>query len=253
MRWYDEEAIVREATLTTARKEHYYPPVTTVLDIISKPGVDIWKQNIIITEAMSLSPIFADHEWEEFQETVRFRAQVKFEEAAKLGTLWHQLLINHFLNIDDAPDIPDATFHAIDEKLKDLEITLEQHDVPFVLKEEGYGGTIDAIGYRKANDYRVPLVLDWKTQATNGKSPRYYDSWPMQLAAYANSCYVDWTMSFPNYELWNVVLSTTDPGKVWFKRWKNEDEWLELFNAAHSIWCALNNYNPVTGGKYFNE
>jgi hypothetical protein len=253
MRWYDEEGIVREATLATARKEHYYPPVTGVLDVISKPAVDKWKQNIIISEAVSLNPIFADHEMEEFRETVLFRANIKFTEAAKLGTEWHSLLINHFLGVDSESDLPAATIHAIDEKLKDLNIHLEQHEVPFVLKEEGYAGTIDAIGYRLANDYKISLVLDWKTQATNGRSPRYYESWPMQLAAYANSCYVDWTMTIPNYELWNVVLSTTDPGKVWFKRWKNADAWLELFNAAQRIWCALNNYNPSTGGKYFDE
>jgi hypothetical protein len=248
VRWYDEESNVVEATLTEARANHYYPSVTSILDVINKPEVETWKQNIIIDEAMKLNPIFAEHEIDEFKETVRFRAGIKFSEAAQLGTLWHTLLINHFLNIDDAPDIPTETIHALDEKLKDLEIHLEQHDIPFVNKEDGYAGTIDAIGYRMADDVKIPIVLDWKTQATNGKSARYYDSWPMQLAAYANAAQLGF-----NTEIWNAVLSTTDPGKVWFKRWKDQPCWWEAFDSAHILWCTLNNYNPRTGVKWFKD
>lgn len=248
MRWYDSEAKVVEATLTEARASHYYPSVTSILDVINKPKVEIWKQNIIIDEAMRLNPIFAEHEIDEFKETVRYRAGIKFAEAAELGTKWHTLLINHLLGIDDAPDIPTETFHEIDEKLKDLKIHLEQHDIPFVNKMDGYAGTIDAIGRRISGEYNVPVVLDWKTQATNGKSPRYYETWPMQLAAYANAETPDF-----NTEIWNVVLSTTNPGKVWFKRWDDRYAWLDAFDSARQLWCIVNNYNPVDGMKWFGN
>jgi hypothetical protein len=253
VRWYDGEAKIVEATLTEARASHYYPSVTTILDVINKPGVEIWKQNILIDEAMRLSPIFADHEIDEFKETVRYRAAIKFSEAAELGTKWHSLLVNHLLGIDDAPEVPKETYDAVDEKLKDLDIHLEQHEVPFVNKNDGYAGTIDVIGYRKADNIRIPIVLDWKTQATNGRAPRYYDAWAMQLAAYAKGLSLPPTFDFERWELWNVALSTTDPGKVWFKRWKNQFDWWLGFDCALEIWCILNNFNPITGEKYKDE
>jgi hypothetical protein len=208
---------------------------------------------------MKLNPIFAEHEIDEFKETVNYRAGIKFGEAAELGTAWHKILVNYFIDpksvleatrlFDNMKDIiPEATFHAIDEKLKDLEIHLEQHDIPFVNKDDGYAGTIDAIGYRMAGDVKIQIVLDWKTQGTNGKSPRYYDTWPMQLAAYTNGVGIPF-----NAEIWNVVLSTTDPGKVWFKRWSNLTQWWEAFDSAHTLWCVLNNYSPVDDAKWFQD
>lgn len=256
MRWYTDTATVVEATLREARANHYYPSVTTILDVINKPGVEIWKRNIVIDEAMKLNPIFAEHEIDEFKETVNYRAGIKFAEAAELGTKWHRNIVDHFLVHDvftkdgEAPEIsiPEITLHTIDEKLKDLKIRLELLETPFVNKEDGYAGTIDVIGYRRADEYKVPIVLDWKTQATNGKSPRYYDTWPMQLAAYTNA-----KIPTSNAEIWNVVLSTTDPGRVWFKRWKNRYEWEAAFIAAHTVWCALNNYDPISGEKWFRD
>lgn len=259
MRWYDKDAVVVEATLTEARANHYYPPVTSVLDVINKPKVELWKRNIVIDEAMKLNPIFAEHEIDEFKETVNYRAAIKFAEAAELGTAWHGILVNYFIDknsvleatklFDGMKDIiPTTTLHAIDEKLKDLEIHLEQHEVSFVNKVDGYAGTIDAIGYRLAEDKKIPLVLDWKTQATKGRSPSYYETWPMQLAAYANA-------EAPKFdtEIWNAVLSTTDPGKIWFKRWKDRYAWWQAFDCAHQLWCIVNNYNPVDGMKWFGN
>jgi hypothetical protein len=250
MRWYDSNATVVEATLREARANHYYPSVTTILDVINKPAVEIWKRNIVIDEAMKLNPIFAEHEIDEFKETVNYRAGIKFSEAAELGTKWHRLLVDHLLLglAAGESEIPAATLHAIDEKLKDLEIHLEQHEIPFVNKDDGYAGTIDAIGYRMAEGVKIPIVLDWKTQGTNGKSPRYYDTWPMQLAAYSK---VENLRS--RAEIWNVVLSTTDPGRVWFKGWSHQDYWWEAFYSAHIIWCTLNNYNPRSGKKWFQD
>jgi hypothetical protein len=248
VRWYDSNATVVEATLREARANHYYPSVTTVLDVINKPGVEIWKRNIVIDEAMKLNPIFAEHEIDEFKETVNYRAGIKFGEAAELGTRWHWDLVRYFVPDGIDINIPEATLHAIDEKLKDLEIHLEEHEISFVNMDDGYAGTIDAIGYRMAGEEKIPLVLDWKTQGTNGKSPRYYDTWPMQLAAYMNG------MGGPFVsEMWSVVLSTTDPGKVWFKRWQKNGIWWEAFDSAHILWCTLNNYNPRTGEKWFQD
>ena len=249
MRWYDKDAVVVEATLTEARANHYYPPVTSVLDVINKPKVELWKRNIVIDEAMKLNPIFAEHEIDEFKETVNYRAAIKFAEAAELGTAWHQCLVDRFMKVEIPTSvIPDATIHAIDEKLKDLEIHLEQHEVSFVNKIDGYAGTIDAIGYRMAEEKKIPIVLDWKTQATRGRSPSYYETWPMQLAAYANAEVPEF-----NTEIWNAVLSTTDPGKIWFKRWKDRYAWWQAFDCAHQLWGIVNNYNPVNGMKWFGN
>lgn len=250
MRWYNGDAKVVEATLTEARANHYYPSVTTILDVINKPGVEIWKRDIVIDEAMKLNPIFAEHEIDEFKETVNYRSGIKFAEAAELGTLWHRDLVRHFLHIEEERGftLPTETFHAIDDKLNDLCITCDQFETSFVNKEDGYAGTIDVIGHRLVDGVKIPIVLDWKTQATNGKYPRYYDTWPMQLAAYSNA-----EIPIGELEIWNAVLSTTDPGKVWFKRWKDWHIWWDAFDSARTIWCVLNNYDPVTGGRWFND
>lgn len=254
MRWYDRDGtVVDGATLREARANHYYPSVTSILEVISKPGVEVWKRNIIIDEAMKMSPIFADHEMDEFKEAVRERAEAKFKEAAYLGTLFHEDIERYMIygEKSELSNLPMDSAVAIKDKMKELEISVEIIEQKFV-KTVGisYAGTIDIIGYRMAGDVKVPLVLDWKTQATNGGRPRYYDQWPMQLAAYANAIDIAF---LPKFEIWNCVVSTTDPGSVWFKRWKNPLKWLAAFDAAHELWSMLNNYDPESGLKVLGD
>lgn len=252
MRWYDKDAnVVEGATLREARANHYYPSVTSILDVIAKPGVEIWKQNILIDEAMKLNPIFAEHEADEFKEAVRFRANLRFDEAANLGIQYHSALVDTLLCGGNNHEVlPLVTLDAIRSRMKDLEIFINEYEKSFVNTIHGYAGTIDIIGHRVAGGEEIPIILDWKTQATNGKSPRYYDQWPMQLAGYNihNS-----ELNGRLFESWNCVISTSDPGKVWFKRWKNLDKWNDAFFNALYIWMVINNYDSFTGEKFLLE
>jgi hypothetical protein len=70
----------------------------------------------------------------------------------------------------------------------------------------------------------------------------------MQLAAYAGAKTIG-----TNTEIWSAVLSTTNPGKVWFKKWGDRYAWWDAFHAAYIMWCTMNNYNPRTGEKWFQD
>ena len=53
--WYDAAGNPRyDATLRTARKENLYPSVTSILSVVSKPGLDAWKMEQVALAALTL-------------------------------------------------------------------------------------------------------------------------------------------------------------------------------------------------------
>ena len=103
----------------------------------------------------------------------------------------------------------------------------------------GYGGRVDLIT-RTVDG--LPLLLDWKTQATTpGKPVAVWEDWLPQLAAYKRG------LELPEETvLANVVLSTTERGRVEYipHQPKEEEAAWEYFCNCFQVWKHLNNYNP---------
>ena len=86
---------MRPATIRDARANNWYPSCTTILDVISKPSLDGWKQNQVALAARkllgngTLPYNLAD---EAFCGAVKEAAFEQVNEAADLGTNVHKAL-----------------------------------------------------------------------------------------------------------------------------------------------------------------
>lgn len=242
MRFYDKDAnLIGDCGIAEARKNHYYPSVTTILDVINKHAINRWREDLLIEEAFNISPIFADHEREEAKKCVIDRVAAKADIAPRTGTLWHDDVANWLregFTINEAPR----------ETLENILTWLDHHKIEPVDIEHSFcnlmwAGTVDYIG-TGAEGQRV--FIDWKTQSTKRQNAKFYNTWAMQLAAYSGE------QSTPP-DLWSVVLSTTEPPFIAARKWSNADKWLGAFRCAFTLWCTLHNYNPMTGEKLLDE
>jgi len=54
MRFYDEDGIVSGAGIVRARENGFVPSVTTILDVLAKPGVEYWKRSTLMDVCYSI-------------------------------------------------------------------------------------------------------------------------------------------------------------------------------------------------------
>jgi len=91
-------------------------------------------------------------------------------------------------------------------------------------------------------------VVDFKTQKVKRTPkgeprPMFYESWPMQLAAYRNMAVAK--LAKPIDALVSVVIDSAHPGPVHVKVYDNADAHFEMFQAALTLWKYVKCYNPV--------
>ena len=187
--WYDREGnpqytIVgangkeRNTTLRDARKEGFVPSVTTIIDLLAKPSLENWKIDRALEAAIQL-----DRQGDESDKDYINRCKVSSKEigvdAAREGTKIHAIIEKGFLGHEDSKIYNDIKY-LLDEHFPGEQWIAE---ASFASKM-GYGGKIDL--YSKSG-----VFVDFKTKDNlEGKdiSKMVYDSYGMQLSAYAQGC-----------------------------------------------------------------
>ncbi|MCP4618993.1 MAG: hypothetical protein GY844_21475, partial [Bradyrhizobium sp.] len=114
-------------------------------------------------------------------------------------------------------------------------------EVPFASRL-GYGGKVDYLGMVDGRS----AVVDWKTQRTKpGKPFRWYDKWACQLAAYAYGL-AQQSGTIWTGDLISVAISSTEPGRLEHRCWKDPVRWWQAFEAAFAVWRGPlgRNYDP---------
>jgi len=198
---------LRPSTIADCKKNGWYPGVTTVLNCISKPGLERWKttQNLL---AVLTAPDVPGEGIDAKVERVLSSGQ-QDEEAAKARTLgsdlhagMEALFSGGRCDEELRPWIEPAYLEV--KKLCPITVYTE-----FVLVGDGYAGKSDliaAVGAYGANNY----IVDFKTCK---KLPD--KAWPearLQLAAYAKAWQMKMTCAGdPN--TMSVYISTVDAGK----------------------------------------
>ena len=102
MHWYDREGNpqhyvpskngkLRASTLRDARKNGWMPSVTSVLDILAKPGLDQWKINKAVSSAMNLQR-YVEETDTEYSKRILINSRKETEVAAQRGTRIHGML-----------------------------------------------------------------------------------------------------------------------------------------------------------------
>jgi hypothetical protein len=246
----------RAVTLRDARKVMAFPSVTNVLGVLAKPGLDAWKIEQGIMAALTL-PRLADEPLDVFARRVVEDMGEQVEKAADFGTAIHNACEVYALNKQMPTDQTLFGFFQpwrqwFDENVERIGC-IEQ---VFVHSEHGYAGRVDMVALLKgasgSGGATSPYwaVVDFKTQkvkrsAKGEAKPTFYETWPLQLAAYRQAVLVSGAKHVTG--LVSVVIDSSAPGPVHVKRWDGVD-YFGSFLAALALWKYVKGYDPVHPG-----
>jgi hypothetical protein len=235
----------RAVTLADARKVLALPSVTNILGVISKPGLEAWKIEQGILAALTL-PRLPEEPLEGFARRVVADMGEEVEKAADFGTAIHNACEVYAVNKEGPTDptlLPyfEAWQHWFDENVERIDC-VEQ---VYVNLEHGYAGRVDMLAKLVNIGW---AVVDFKTQkikrsAKGDPKPVFYETWPMQLAAYQKAVLASTAKNLT--ALVSVVIDSAQPGPVHVKQWEQPEVYFRLFLAAAEMWRYVKGYDPT--------
>jgi hypothetical protein len=164
----------RPTTLRDARKLGLLPSVTTINGMLSKAGLDTWKQQQVLLAALTLPRQDGEPE-QEWLARVMQDSKATGREAAERGTAIHAIIEAYFDQVY-MPEKP-AYLDAIDKALKDAfgeQLWLSEKSFGHPL---GFGGKCDLMSVDG-------FVVDFKTKEADLDKVDVFFEHEMQLAAY---------------------------------------------------------------------
>lgn len=240
---------MRKATVADARKHGWRVGVTDILGVVNDPGLTWWKIQTHIEAA--LTEPRDGRALDDMLPSIRANAEEFAKVARDKGVAIHDAIERYvrWAAFDGAspidltgPLVPAATMGEFIAWYADHECQPDPDGVERSFScDSGYGGRIDYVGHIAG----MLAVADWKTQATKPGQPfKFYPKWGAQLAAYAYGT----GHRIDHVNLVNVVLSTTEPGRIDYKIWPNNRELLCAFFSAFDLFKGPlgSNYNPCS-------
>jgi hypothetical protein len=170
----------RATTLRDARKLGLLPSVTTINNMLSKAGLDTWKQQQVLLAALTLPRMEGEPE-QEWLSRVMQDSKATGREAAERGTAIHAVIEAYFDQVY-MPEKP-AYLDGVDKALQDAfgsQLWLSERSFGHYL---GYGGKCDLMAH-PVNGKGDGFVVDFKTKDTDLDKVDVYFEHEMQLAAY---------------------------------------------------------------------
>jgi hypothetical protein len=165
---------VRATTLRDAKKMGLLPSVTTINGMLSKAGLDTWKQQQVLLAALTLPRADGEPE-EDWLKRVMQDSRATGREAAERGTAIHAIIESYFEQVY-MPEKP-AYLDNIDKALREAfgeQLWLSEKSFGHPL---GFGGKCDLMSVNG-------FVVDFKTKETDLDKVDVYFEHEMQLAAY---------------------------------------------------------------------
>jgi len=170
----------RPTTLRDARKEGLLPSTTTIINIMSKAGLDTWKQQQVLLSALTLPRGLQESEQEWLVRVMKDSRETGYK-AANRGTEIHGIIENWFEQVY-MPEKP-AYLDAIDNALKTAfgeQAWLCEKSFAHPL---GYGGRVDLMA-KLINGQGTGFVVDFKTKDTDLDKVDVYFEHELQLSSY---------------------------------------------------------------------
>jgi hypothetical protein len=170
----------RATTLRDARKLGLLPSVTTINGMLSKAGLDTWKQQQVLLAALTL-PRQPDEPEADWLARVMQDSKATGREAAERGTAIHAVIEAYFDQVY-MPEKP-PYLDAIDKALLDAfgnQLWLPEKSFGHPL---GFGGKCDLMA-KPVNGEGSGFIVDFKTKETDLTKVDVYFEHEMQLAAY---------------------------------------------------------------------
>jgi hypothetical protein len=170
----------RATTLRDARKLGLLPSVTTINGMLSKAGLDTWKQQQVLLAALTL-PRQPDEPEADWLARVMQDSKATGREAAERGTAIHAVIEAYFdqVYMPEKPPYLDAVSKALLDAFRE-QLWLPEKSFGHHL---GYGGKCDLMA-KPVNGEGGGFVVDFKTKDTNLDKVDVYFEHEMQLAAY---------------------------------------------------------------------
>jgi hypothetical protein len=165
---------VRNTTLRDARKLGLLPSVTTINNMLSKAGLDTWKQQQVLLAALTL-PRLADEPEADWLARVMQDSKATGREAAERGTAIHAIIEAYFdqVYMPEKPPYLDAVSKALLDAFGN-QLWLSEKSFGHPL---GFGGKCDLMA-------KSGFVVDFKTKDADLDKVDVYFEHEMQLAAY---------------------------------------------------------------------
>jgi hypothetical protein len=223
---------MRPTTIADARKAGASPSVTTIMRVLNKESLNVWKQNQVLMSALT-HPKRNELPAEEFAAIVAQESAFEAEKARERGTKVHaaiEMLLQGNVNAatDLWKDIPHFTLWWQNNGCATA--TTESLLVP---AECGFGGRIDCVSGRRIYDFKT-------TELKKKDEVAFYPEHVEQLAAYRHGLGPD----YAKHDLVSVVIPVDAPDKIAMKIWSEEEAagGLEVFQAAYRIWKIRNKW-----------
>ncbi len=254
-RFYDRNGDSQyDANLRDARKNDYLPSHTSVLNVISNYGIEKWKRDTILKTCAEL-PKWIGESVELYSDRVTEHIKEESVKAPEYGNVIHNLieriLKNECIQMAEYDIKVQDTIFAVKEWIDDNIELCYLIEPGLVNLDYGFAGKPDLLCKLKTGEI---ALIDWKTTKTfKDKKVRGYDEWFYQLSAQEKL--VDYTYQDDKVDghkvekFFNVVISSTEVGRVEVVEWSREDidrGWL-IFNAALTIFKESKKFYP--GGK----
>jgi hypothetical protein len=233
----------RATTITDARRMGLYPSVTSILNVLAKPGLEKWKLDQVALATLRTPK--QDGESEDYWcNRVRNVAFEQVDQAADLGTMIHGALeaamAGQAFDLALAPYVePVLAWKAA------VGIHIVDREVRMVNKAEGFAGTADVLFRFGRNGMGI---LDYKTRKTKPteKTIAAYDNQAMQLAAYAATYWGPENIG--DVLAANIFISTTEPGRIAVVKHEHLAWDWEAFRTVAQLWRYQKGYDPRNGG-----
>jgi hypothetical protein len=185
----------RNTNVKDARERGFVPSVTTVLNIIAKPGLTNWLQQQVLLAALTLPRINGETE-ENWLERVISDSKSTGRDAMDRGTQMHGVLERYYSG--DQDDYP-WYVEAVDTSIRTHFGFDQRWESERSFASGGFGGKVDLIAEN--------IVIDFKSKDKLDKVEPYHEQL-MQLAAYRQG------LGKPTARCANVFFTATGDVKL---------------------------------------
>ena len=227
------------ATLREARKQNLFPSVTEVIKVMASPGLEAWKQTMLVTSALTIPESDKPSDLDALAKQIIAESRKPAMDAAKRGTEIH----NGAESIlwDNDWDTEDAWLNAIHQWVQANVMRVEWTEKSLVLPLNCCGKADALIDHQQHG----LCLVDWKTSnlkrsgKKNEYKPRFYEKWLLQLAAYREALDT-------KPRVMSVIINSNEP-QIFEKLWDEDevDAAYKIFENLFHTWCWAKKYYPA--------
>ena len=251
---------LRDTTVRDAKKNNWFPSVTTIFSLLNKDGLFDWKAEKVLRTALTKRQEVGE-EWDKYVQRILNEAEKvqAMESGQDKGSFYHNLLEQYYQSINtntlgkllDTLEVKDLEIiqevaNTVFPLYSTLPLTEEVQFISektFVSTSYGYAGTIDLI----INTDDTVFIIDFKSKNTTDlKKFVTYETHLMQLCAYQYGIPELLPAEGKKRRLLNILFSSIEPGIIKVKEWddKEMEKGAKMFFALLDYWQYKNDYCP---------